>query len=468
MSKAGNPGGKDEGVKQVISIRIVPEIRLKTQVFLRMSFARDMKIMRPLLIVLLLLSLPLSARAENLPEPYATKSKTKFSNVIGWPEGKTPIAPEGFSVTKFSDGFDNPRNIFVAPNGDVFVSEGATKVGALKKFGAKLIGADKAQNLDGGGNRIILLRDTDNDGTPDVKSVFLDGLNQPFGMTIIDSSFFVANTDGLWKYEYHRGDLKPTGKGEKILSLPAGGYNNHWTRNLLASPDRSRLYISVGSGSNVGEHGMDNEIRRANILEVLPDGSGEKIYASGLRNPVGMDFVPGTYNLWTAVNERDELGDDLVPDYMTHVKEGGFYGWPYSYFGQNLDPQVKDQRPDLVKTALVPDMPLGAHTASLGLVFYDGKAFPVKYQGGAFIGQHGSWNRSSFAGYKVIFIPFKNGRPSGKPEDFLTGFIVDADKGDVYGRPVGVAVGVDGALLVADDAANTVWRVAPNKTGIKQ
>lgn len=424
--------------------------------------------MRPLFIALLLLSLPLSAQAENLPEPYATKSKTKFSNVIGWPEGKKPIAPEGFSVTKFSDGFDNPRNIFVAPNGDVFVSEGATKVGALKKFGAKLIGADKAQNLDGGGNRIILLRDTNNDGTPDVKSVFLDGLNQPFGMTIIDSSFFVANTDGLWKYEYHRGDLKPTGKGEKILSLPAGGYNNHWTRNLLASPDRARIYISVGSGSNVGEHGMDNEIRRANILEVLPDGSGEKIYASGLRNPVGMDFVPGTYNLWTAVNERDELGDDLVPDYMTHVKEGGFYGWPYSYFGQNLDPQVKDQRPDLVKTALVPDMPLGAHTASLGLVFYDGKTFPGKYQGGAFIGQHGSWNRSSFAGYKVIFIPFKNGRPSGKPEDFLTGFIADADKGDVYGRPVGVAVAADGALLVADDAANTVWRVAANKAGIKQ
>ncbi len=422
----------------------------------------DMKTLRASFGTLFLLLLAYPACAEPvLPEPYATPSKTKFSNVIGWPEGKTPQAPEGFVVTKFSDGFDNPRNILVAPNGDVFISEGATKAGALKKFGAKLIGADKAQKLDGGGNRIILLRDTDNDGKPDVKSVFLSGLNQPFGMAIINGSFYVANTDALWKYEYQRGDLKISGKGEKILSLPAGGYNNHWTRNLLASPDGSRLYVSVGSGSNVGEHGMDNEVRRANILEILPDGTGENIYASGLRNPVGMDFVPGTHNLWTAVNERDELGDELVPDYMTHVKEGGFYGWPYSYFGQNIDPQVKGQRPDLVKTALVPDMPLGAHTASLGLAFYDGKTFPDKYQGGAFIGQHGSWNRSSFAGYKVVFIPFKGSRPSGKPEDFLTGFIADAEKGDVYGRPVGVAVAADGALLVADDAANTVWRVAP-------
>ncbi len=422
----------------------------------------DMKTLRASFGTLFLLLLAYPACAEPvLPEPYATPSKTKFSNVIGWPEGKTPQAPEGFVVTKFSDGFDNPRNILVAPNGDVFISEGATKAGALKKFGAKLIGADKAQKLDGGGNRIILLRDSDNDGKPDVKSVFLSGLNQPFGMAIINGSFYVANTDALWKYEYQRGDLKISGKGEKILSLPAGGYNNHWTRNLLASPDGSRLYVSVGSGSNVGEHGMDNEVRRANILEILPDGTGENIYASGLRNPVGMDFVPGTHNLWTAVNERDELGDELVPDYMTHVKEGGFYGWPYSYFGQNIDPQVKGQRPDLVKTALVPDMPLGAHTASLGLAFYDGKTFPDKYQGGAFIGQHGSWNRSSFAGYKVVFIPFKGSRPSGKPEDFLTGFIADAEKGDVYGRPVGVAVAADGALLVADDAANTVWRVAP-------
>ena len=415
--------------------------------------------MRPLLLALLLLSAALPARAENLPAPYATESKIKFSNVIGWPEGKTPTAPAGFTVTKFADGFDNPRNILVAPNGDVFVSEGATKLNAFKKFGAKLIGADKSQNFDGGGNRIVLLRDTDFDGKPDVTSVFLAGLNQPFGMLILGKSFYVANTDGLWKYPYTEGDLTSTGKGEKILTLPAGGYNNHWTRNLIASPDNSRIYISVGSGSNVGENGMEHEVRRANILEVQPDGSGEKIYASGLRNPVGMDFYPGTNNLWTAVNERDELGDDLVPDYMTHVREGGFYGWPYSYFGQNLDPQVEEQNPELVKTAIVPDLPLGAHTASLGLAFYDGKTFPDKYTNGSFIGQHGSWNRSSFVGYKVVFVPFRAGKPSGKPEDFLTGFIADADKGDVYGRPVGVAVARDGALLVTDDAANTLWRI---------
>ena len=255
-------------------------------------------------------------------------------------------------------------------------------------------------------------------------------------------------------------------RGKKILNLPAGGYNNHWTRNLLASPDGKKIYVSVGSGSNVGENGMEHEVRRANILEINPDGTGERVYASGLRNPVGMAWQPtstGKPVLYTAVNERDELGDDLVPDYLTSVKEGAFYGWPYSYYGQNEDPRRKGERPDLVKKAVMPDVPLGAHTASLGLAFYDRKpgaapTFPAKYRNGAFIGQHGSWNRSEFSGYKVVFVPFDGGKP-GKPEDFLTGFVAGKGK-DVYGRPVGVAMLPDGSMLVADDAAGRIWRVA--------
>lgn len=413
--------------------------------------------MRAFLLFIFSLALISPAAANPLPAPSA--SKTKFSNVIGWPDGKTPTAPDGFTVTKFADGFDNPRNIIIAPNGDIFVTEGATRAGRFKQFGAKLIGADKAQKLDGGGNRVVLLRDADGDGIAEFSRTFIDDLNQPFGMLILNGYFYVANTDAVWRYPYKDGDEVASGKGEKIMNLPAGGYNNHWTRNLIAAPDGAKIYVSVGSGSNVGENGMQHEVRRAAILEADPDGANEKVYASGLRNPVGMDFVPGTSVLWTAVNERDGLGDDLVPDYMTHVREGGFYGWPYSYFGQNIDPQVEDQNPELVKVAIVPDLPLGAHTASLGLVFYQGKTFPDKYKGGAFIGQHGSWNRSSFVGYKVVFVPFDKGMPSGKPEDFLTGFIADADKGDVYGRPVGVTVTPDGALLVADDAANTIWHV---------
>lgn len=253
-----------------------------------------------------------------------------------------------------------------------------------------------------------------------------------------------------------------SGQGKKILSLPAGGYNNHWTRNILASADGKKIYVSVGSGSNVAEHGIENETRRANILEINPDGTGERIYASGLRNPVGMGWQPETNVLFTAVNERDELGDELVPDYLTSVKEGAFYGWPYAYFGQHEDPRRKGERPDLVKKTIVPDVPLGSHTASLGLAFYDKTAFPEKYRNGAFVGQHGSWNRSSFSGYKVVFVPFENGKP-GKPEDFLTGFIAEGTDKDVYGRPVGVTVLPDGAMLVADDATGHIWRVAASK-----
>lgn len=381
-----------------------------------------------------------TSKTDDLPAPFATQPSTKLSNVIGWPDDKTPVAPEGFIVKRFASALENPRWIYQAPNGDIFVSEASNgKVSA---------------------NRITLLRDKNNDGVADEKLIFLENLNMPLGMLILNNSFYIANTDGLLRYTYKAGDNKLSGVGNRILELPAGGYNNHWTRNIIANTDGSKIYISVGSGSNIGENGMENEVRRANILEINPDGSGERIFASGLRNPVGMDWAHGTNTLWTAVNERDNLGDDLVPDYITSVKENGFYGWPYSYFGQHPDPRMKDDpKPELVAKAIVPDVNLGSHTASLGLAFNKGNSFPEKYKDGAFVGQHGSWNRSEFVGYKVIYIPFKAGRPNGKPEDFLTGFIADKAKGDVYGRPVGVTFLQNGSLLVADDSAGIIWSI---------
>ena len=378
-----------------------------------------------------------------LPKPYATKSAVNHPRVEGWPEGKKPVAPQGFTVQKFADGFQNPRWIYAAPNGDLFVSESSTQPNSA--------------------NQITILRDSDKDGKYDVREIFLSNQNKPFGMLVLGNYFYVANTDALVRYPYKPGQTSITKTGKKILDLPAGGYNNHWTRNIIASPDGKKIMISVGSGSNNGENGMENEVRRANILEINPDGTGEKIYAAGLRNPVGMDYYPGSEVLWTAVNERDELGDDLVPDYITSVQRGAFYGWPYAYFGANEDPRMKGKAPELVKKTLVPDVAVGAHTASLGLTFYDGKAFPQKYQNGAFIGQHGSWNRSELSGYKVMFVPFKDGKQSGPPEDFLTGFIDDLKKSKVYGRPVCVTVIADGSLLVSDDASNTIWQVTAGK-----
>lgn len=397
-----------------------------------------------------------------LPAPYATQSSTKFSKVVGWPEGKTPKAPAGFTVTEFARDLKSPRWLYEAPNGDIFIAEANTEPASLKaKVVNAVSGKSKSQETGTSANRITLFRDTNHDGKPDLKETFLTGLNQPFGMLILGNAFYVANTDGLLRYDYKAGQTTIKTPGKKILDLPAGGYNNHWTRNLLASPDGKKIYISVGSGSNVGEHGPENEIRRANILEVNPDGTGERIFAAGLRNPVGMDWEPTTKVLYTAVNERDELGDDLVPDYLTSVKEGAFYGWPYAYFGQHEDPRRKGERPDLVKKAIVPDVPLGSHTASLGLAFYDRAQFPEHYHNGAFIGQHGSWNRSQLVGYKVAFVPFQNGKP-GEPEDFLTGFLTGNDN-EAYGRPVGVLVRTDGTLLVADDASGRIWRVAATK-----
>ncbi|MEO6316271.1 MAG: sorbosone dehydrogenase family protein [Chitinophagaceae bacterium] len=401
---------------------------------------------------------------DTLPPPFATESVKHYSKVIGWPAGKTPVAPAGFTVSKFADGLDNPRWLYEAPNGDIFVAEANTELKGIKKIGAKISPAGKSQKLGSSANSIILLRDADKDGIFEKKYVFADNLDRPLGMLIQNNHFYVANTDGLEQFDYTLGDSMVKGPAKQILSLPSGGYNNHWTRNIVASKNGDKIYVSVGSGSNVAEHGMENEKRRANILEINPDGSGEKIFASGLRNPVGMSWEPVSGKLWVAVNERDELGDELVPDYITSVKEGGFYGWPYSYFGQHPDPRLKDNpNTQLVNKAIVPDVAVGAHTASLGLAFYDRQAFPAAYRQGAFVGQHGSWNKSVLAGYKIMFVPFVNGGPSGKPRDFLTGFIADMAKDEVYGRPVGVIVTKDGALLVADDAGNAIWKVSAQK-----
>ncbi|WP_461788608.1 PQQ-dependent sugar dehydrogenase [Pedobacter sp.] len=395
-----------------------------------------------------------------LPAPDTTASKTNFSKVIDWPAGKMPMAPEGFVVTRFADGMKSPRNIVIAPNGDILVALSNSERSTKEKIANAISGKSKSEVGGKSVNTIMLFRDANQDGKPELIETFLTGLNQPYGMAFIGNNFYVANTDGLWMFPYKSGDTKITTVGKKIVTLPAGGYNNHWTRNLLVSKAKDKIYISVGSGSNVGENGMEHEVRRAAILEVNPDGTGEKIYASGLRNPVGMDWAPSTNMLWTAVNERDGLGDDLVPDYITSVKPGGFYGWPYAYFGQHEDPRLKNANPEAVKKTIKPDVAVGSHTASLGLAFYTGSKFPAKYQDGAFIGQHGSWNRSVLAGYKVGFVPFKDGKPTGPMQDFLTGFIANADKSEVYGRPVGVAVANDGSLLIADDVSGIIWRVA--------
>lgn len=401
---------------------------------------------------------------DSLPAPYATRSVTNYSKVTGWPDGKTPTAPAGFTVTRFATGFDHPRWIYVGENGDIFVAESNTLLKGVKKIGASLSRKIKTQHYGESANRIILLRDENKDGFAERHYTFLENLNQPFGMLIANRHFYVGNTDALLQYSYTPGDTAIRSSGKQLLSLPAGNANRHWTRNIITNPQKNKIYIAVGSGSNVAEKGLDNEIRRAAILEINPDGSGERIYASGLRNPVGMDWAPGTNHLWTAVNERDELGDELVPDYLTQVQEGGFYGWPFYYYGQHPDPRMADKMAAAPQQkVIVPDIPLGSHTASLGFLFYRGSSFPSRYHHGAFITQHGSWNRSVISGYKVIFIPFKDGKPAGKPEDFLTGFVEDAAKSEVHGRPVGIAVLANGDMLISDDASNTIWRVHYNK-----
>ncbi|TFW05284.1 sorbosone dehydrogenase family protein, partial [Oxalobacteraceae bacterium OM1] len=388
-----------------------------------------------------------------LPAPQHSMLPTvNIAPAKGWPEGGKPTAPAGFSVTALATKLDHPRWLHVLPNGDVLVAESDAPPKpedgkGIRGFVMKRVMKEAGSGTRPSANRITLLRDTNGDGVADVRTVFLKDLNSPIGMALIGNDLYVANTDAVMRFDYRPGQTELAGPGTKVADLPAGPINHHWTKNIIASRDGKRLYATVGSNSNVGENGLDKEALRADILEIDLASGKTRVYASGLRNPNGMGWQPQTGDLWTAVNERDELGDNLVPDYMTRVREGGFYGWPYSYYGQHVDERVKEQRPDLVAKAIVPDYALGAHTASLGLSFYDADLFPATYRGGVFIGQHGSWNRKPRSGYKVAFVPFKNGMPDGMPQDFLTGFL--SPEGDAFGRPVGVAVAKDGALLVA-------------------
>ncbi len=379
----------------------------------------------------------------------------------GWRDGARPMPSAGLAVQAFARDLDHPRWLYVLPNGDVLVAETnapprpddakGVKGWFTKRFMKKAGGAVPSAD------RITLLRDTDGDGVADVRSVLLAGLHSPFGMALLNGALYVANTDALVRFPYAADVQRITDSAVVVARLPAGPINHHWTKNVIASRDGKTLFVAVGSNSNAAERGMDVEAERAAIWAVDVATGSHRVVASGLRNPVGMDFEPTTGALWTAVNERDELGSDLVPDYMTRVKDGGFYGWPYSYFGQHVDARVKPMRDDLVTRAIVPDYALGSHTASLGLAFSRNGAMSPEYSMGAFIGQHGSWNRKPRSGYKVIFVPFANGVPSGAPKDVLTGFI-DAN-GEASGRPVGVALDGRGALLVADDVGNVVWRV---------
>ena len=375
-----------------------------------------------------------------LPAPYASRGVANPSQVVGWPKGKMPSAPAGFEVSLFADDLDNPRMIYVLPNGDVLVME---------------------SNPKSSDSRIILLRVNQNYQMV-VRQPFVRRLNLAFGMALSGSRFYIGNTDGVVVAPYRNGDTQIKRHPEKILDLPGGG---HFTRNLLVDHNANKLYVSVGSATNVDEQKIDQrDPRRAAILQANLNGSDMRVFASGMRNAVGMDWEVKSKTLWTVVNERDMLGDELVPDYLTSVRDGAFYGWPYSYFGQNEDPRKKGERPDLVAKAIKPDYALGSHVAPLGLAFYNGSSFPQRYHGGAFIGMHGSWNRSSLVGYKVAFVPFQNGKPSGAMEDFITGFVANPRTSEVYGRPVGVAVWTDGSLLVADDGSNKIWRVSVKRT----
>lgn len=401
-----------------------------------------------------------------LPAPQKSLMPTvNIAPASPWPEGAMPVSPAGFGVNAFATGLDHPRWIAALPNGDVLVAESNAPAPHDENAGIKGWVMNMVMKRAGAAvpspDRIVLLRDADGDGVAETKTVFIDKLHSPFGMALVGDDLYVANTDAVVRFGYSKGATRIASPGEKIIDLPAGAINHHWTKNLIASRDGKRLYVTVGSNSNVAENGIDAENGRAAIMEVDIATRQSRLFATGLRNPNGMAWQPQSGALWTVVNERDELGNDLVPDYMTSVKDGAFYGWPYSYFGQHVDDRVKPQRPDLVQSAIAPDYALGAHTASLGLTFYDAKAFAPRYWNGAFVGQHGSWNRKPHSGYKVVFVPFQDGKPSGPPEDVLTGFL-SAD-GHAFGRPVGVAVDRTGALLVADDVGNAVWRVAPGK-----
>ncbi|MCQ4309416.1 sorbosone dehydrogenase family protein [Pseudomonas stutzeri] len=400
-----------------------------------------------------------------LPEPNKTLIPTvKIAKATGWPDEAKPQAASGLEVEAFARDLDHPRWLYVLPNGDVLVAESDAPAKPEGNKGLRGWITKKVMARAGSGgesaNRITLLRDSDSDGTLEQRGVFLEGLNSPFGMALVGDQLYVANTDALVRFPYEEGAIRIDSEGEKVVDLPAGPINHHWTKNVIASRDGSRLYVTSGSNSNVAENGIEAEKNRAAILEVDPQTKTLRLFASGLRNPNGLAWQPDSGELWTTVNERDQIGSDLVPDYMTSVQDGGFYGWPYSYFGQHVDERAEPPRPDLVAKAIVPDYALGAHTSSMGLAFYEGALLPERYRHGAFIGQHGSWNRNPRSGYKVVFVPFNNGKPDGAAEDILTGFL-SADE-EAMGRPVGVAVDKAGALLVADDVGDIIWRVTPN------
>jgi glucose/arabinose dehydrogenase/uncharacterized membrane protein len=401
-----------------------------------------------------------------LPEPWESLlPQMHLAKVVGWSQGEKPDVAPGLAIAPLAQGLEHPRALTVLPNGDVLVIESKSPdvqpIHRPKDFVMGLIEQWVTNGGDTGlSNRITLLRINDQ-GATDTRTIFLDRLSSPFGVALVGSDLYVANTDSIVRYPYKQGDTQITAPGAALTPLPGGPIDHHWTKSLVASKDGALLYVGVGSNSNVGENGTEAEKNRADILEVERATGRWRIFASGLRNPNGLTFEPQTGALWTVVNERDELGPNLVPDYLTSVKDGGFYGWPYSYYGAHPDPRVAPQRPDLVSKAIAPDYALSSHVAPLGLAFDTGNSLPQKYSGGAFIGEHGSWNRRTFNGYKVVFVPFSNGKPSGKAEDVVTGFL-DA-QGEARGRPVGLALDKTGALLIADDVGNTVWRVTTAK-----
>ncbi|MBS1139839.1 MAG: sorbosone dehydrogenase family protein [Proteobacteria bacterium] len=428
----------------------------------------------PLLIGLLMLAacgevatLPVSAGTgtrPTLPPPQRTLMPTvNIAPAQGWAPGAAPIAAPGTGVALFAEGLDHPRWLYVLPNGDVLVAESNAPPKPDDSSGIKGWVMGLVMKRAGAGvpsaNRITLLRDSNGDGVVDLRTALLDGLSSPFGMALVGNDLYVANSDAVLRFPYTPGETRINSAGTKVIDLPAGAINHHWTKNLIASPDGSKLYVTVGSNSNVAERGMAVEAERAAIWEVDIASGKHRIFASGLRNPNGLAWQPDSGMLWTVVNERDELGSDLVPDYLTSVKDGGFYGWPYSYYGQHVDERVTPPRPDLVALAISPDFALGPHTGSLGLVSSVGSNLPAPFVNGMFIGQHGSWNRQPHSGYKVIFVPFSHGQPAtDSPLDVLTGFL--SEDGKAYGRPVGVVIDKQGALLVADDVGNVIWRVS--------
>jgi len=397
-----------------------------------------------------------------LPEPSrGLLPRVNVPKVVGWSDGATPTVPQGFHIEAIATGLSSPRNVYPLDNGDLLIIESRKDAKEPVERPKRPVMAWVEARAHGGSdrgapsNRILLLHV--GDGTaPGTPTVLVDNLTSPFGVVVVGNALYVADTDAILRFPFSVGQTKVSGPGEKVVDLPAGAINHHWTKSLTARPDGSKLYVGVGSNSNAMERGMEAETNRAAILEVDPANGSVQVFASGLRNPNGLTFYPGSDTLWTVVNERDELGPNLVPDYMTSVKRGGFYGWPYSYWGRHEDPRVRPQRRDLVESAIAPDYGLSSHVAPLGLAFYTGSSFPAQFRGGAFVGEHGSWNRPEPNGYKVVFIRFENRRPVGNPMDFVTGFL---SEGKARGRPVGVAVDRSGALIVADDVGNTVWRV---------